>query len=80
MQQNRKVLLQLALMGYPLIRVRKAMVALTGIPHRELAQRAGVSRQNVTMHITGLRNTPKVQDAIAEAWGIPKEELFADVA
>ena len=80
MQQNRKVLVQLALMGYPLARVRKAMVALTGIPHRELAKKAGVSRQNVTLHISGRRNSPKIQEAIAEAWDIPKDELFADVA
>ena len=80
MKQNRKVLVHLALMGYPLPRIRRALVELTGVTQVAIAKSAGVSRSNVTLHVAGIRNNPKVQEKIAEAWAIPKEELFADVA
>lgn len=70
--------IQLKLLGYPLVNIRKALHKLTRITQPEMANAIGTSRQNITLNINGGRGNPKIQAKIAEIWNVPVEELFED--
>ena len=65
-------------LGYPLVDIRQAMPHLTGINHKDLAVILRKSRVYITLTISGQRKSPKLQQQIADVWGVPKEELFED--
>jgi len=79
MQQNFKNILaihHLLALGFPLPNVRKAMHKLTGVGQPDMAKELGVSRQNITLHIDGLRSKRSIQEGIADIWQVPVEMLF----
>jgi len=73
-------MIYLRLMGYPMANVRRALVELTGINHEVIAREAGLSRPTVTSAIAGIRKNQQAQKTMARLWGIPREDLFSDVA
>ena len=74
--QNVLALHQLKILGYPLVNIRKAFHKLTGIGQPELAKMLGESRQNITLHIGGIRSKRAIQEGIAEIYHVPVEEFF----
>jgi len=74
--QNVLALHQLKALGYPLVNIRRSFHKLTGIGQPELAKLLGESRQNITLHISGARSNPVVQEGIAEIYHVPAEEFF----
>lgn len=80
MKQNHKAMIYLRLMGYPMASVRRALVELTGVNHHAIARAAGLSRPTVTSVIAGIRKNEQAQETMARLWGIPRGDLFSDVA
>ena len=79
MQHNFKnaiALHELKKLHYPLVNIRKCFSKLTGISQPDLARMIGTSRQNITLHIDGRRETREIQERIAEAYQVPAEEFF----
>ncbi len=74
--QNHKAVIQLKLLGFPLVNIRKSMSKLTGISQPNIAERIGTSRQNITSHVKGRSHNPETQEKIAEVWQVPAHELF----
>ena len=74
--QHTTALRMLRELGYDLVAIRQAMPHLTGIDHPHLAEITNRSRPYITLIISGIRTTPAVQKEVADAWGVPKEELF----
>ena len=74
--QNAIALYKLKELGYPLVNIRRSFHKLTGIGQPELAKLLGESRQNITLHISGARSNPVVQEGIAEIYHVPAEEFF----
>lgn len=74
--KNHMAVIQLKLLGYPLVNIRKALHKLTGITQPEMSRKIGTSRQNITLNIDSSRGNPKIQARIAEIWNVPAEELF----
>ena len=74
--QNAIALYKLKELGYPLMNIRKAFHKLTGIGQPELAKMLGESRQNITLHIGGIRTKRAIQEGIAEIYHVPVEEFF----
>ncbi|HEA67968.1 MAG TPA: XRE family transcriptional regulator [Desulfobacterales bacterium] len=74
--KNHSAVIQLKLLDFPLPNIRKSLHKLTGISQPDMAQSVNTSRQNITHIIDGRRQTPKLQKAIADIYGIPVDELF----
>lgn len=56
----------------------KKLMARAGVTQAMIARRVGVSREFVRQVISGIRSTPKVRMAIAEALGRSVEELWGE--
>lgn len=76
--KNHLAVIQLRLLGFPLVNIRKSLHKLTGITQPEMARTIGMSRQTVTMTVQSNRSKPEVQQKIADVFGIPVNELFAE--
>jgi hypothetical protein len=63
-------------MGYDLPTIRKALPALTGITHPLVAGIMGVSRTAVTKTMNAERFQRRMQESIAEIYGMPVDEIF----
>ena len=74
--QNEMAVEQLKLLGYPMVRIRKALHKLTGISQPEIARAAGVSRQGVTAAVNGLRGNRDLQERIAGIYQVPVDLIF----
>lgn len=57
-------------------RERKAGLVLKGITVRSIARDLGVSEGHVSQVLSGLRRSPRVEQAVAEAIGKPVERVF----
>ncbi len=62
--------------GFDLIRIRKALPALTGITHPRAAEILGVSRQSVTSTMNAARENVHMQARLARVYGVPVHEIF----
>lgn len=58
----------------------KKRLWLLGWSQDSLVRQTGRSKSEVSMVLNGRRYTPKVQEAIAAAVGVPVEELFGEWA
>lgn len=76
MNRNQTAIIQLKLLGYPIVNIRRALNSLTDITQRAIAKKLDTSRQNVTHHINDRSNDPKIQQGIADSFGVPVEDLF----
>ncbi len=63
-------------LGFPLNNIGKALHKLTGVTQPAMARRLNVSRPCITTHIEGIRRNADIQTAIADIWGVTREELF----
>lgn len=77
---RRQNVLTLSTEGKPLPLVRKAVLALSGLDQTDIATRAGVSRQAVSHVMRGFMRSERVEIAIADATGYPRDALFPDAA
>ena len=77
-EQNIKAVETLKMLDYPLPNIRRAMHKLTGISKPDMAGTLEVSRQTITLTISGVRTNPEIQQQIAEIWQVPVEQLFED--
>jgi len=78
--RNKKVMIMLALHGFELPKIRRALLMLNGHSGSTIAKELGLSRQSVQQAVTGHRGHPKVQAKIAEILEVPQGELFVDAA
>ena len=78
--KNNMAIVLLKRLGYPLPNIRKSMHKLTGITQPEIAKRLKVTRANITQHIDGSRDNPKIQEGIADIFRVQSEEFFSDSA
>jgi len=76
--RNVQTIISLKAIAWPPERYRKALSALTGITHPELAKMTGASRSFVTLVMSGRRQSPKLQTQISEAFQVPEELMFPD--
>ncbi|KKL62274.1 hypothetical protein LCGC14_1630010 [marine sediment metagenome] len=77
MNNNQTAIIQLKLLGYPIVNIRRALNSLTDITQLSIAKNLNTSRQNVTHHINGRgSNDPKIQQGIADSFGVPVGDLF----
>ena len=74
--KNHHAVIQLKLLGFPLVNIRKSFHKLTGITHEEMARNVGTSRANLTNHIDGRRHNSEIQQKIADVYEVPVNELF----
>ena len=74
--RNHLAVNMLLTLGFPPSNIRKALHKLTGITQPDLAQRLGVSRPTVSATIDGTRHSVNVQSGIADAFGVPVDDLF----
>lgn len=74
--RNLMAVQMLRTLGYEQVHINKALPKLTGLSHPELSKRLGVSRQAVTHTMNCERTNIKLQSMIADAYGIPVDELF----
>lgn len=56
----------------------KSLMVLKGIQTKQLAQKIGYSRTWVSLNLNGKRKSERTQRLIAEALGIPYEELWGE--
>lgn len=61
-----------------IVQVRRALKELYGVEINQIAKDLGCSRQYVTLAIQGYRTNTGLQQAIADYWGVPREEIFPD--
>lgn len=54
----------------------RILMLLKGISGAEIARRAGVDRTAIYKVIDGISRSPRLRKAIADALGIPVEELW----
>jgi len=76
--RNHLAVIQLKLLGFPILNIRKALSKLTGIEHKDAARIVGTTRSNVTQHIGGVRTTPETMASLAMIYEVPVDELFSD--
>lgn len=74
--QNIRALESLKNLDYPLPSIRKAMHKLTGISQPDMSKILNVSRQTITLTISGDRTNSEIQEKIAEVWQVPVNTLF----
>ena len=74
--RNRTALNGLRELGYPMPRIRKALVDLNGINIRELSEGDGVSVPTLYNTLRGTRGNRQAREALAASLGLEKEELF----
>jgi hypothetical protein len=55
---------------------RKVALILAGVKMKEIARQLGVSGVHVSLVVRGLRHSPRVQRAVADAIGKPVHEVF----
>ena len=77
--QNQKAFETLKNLGYPLHRIRQALLQLNGASHQAIAKEAGVSRASVSQHIAGLRTNDRLLKQIADYLGVVKEDFFPEL-
>ena len=58
------------------IRIRRALLILSGDTARSLAEKLGVNETYVSLIIHGVRKNRPLQEAIAAAWQVLVEEIF----
>lgn len=74
--QNIKAVETLKKLNYPLPNIRRAMHKLTGISQPDMAKILNISRQTITLTISGDRANSEIQKQIAEIWQVPVDQLF----
>ena len=55
---------------------RKAQMVLKEVQQSDLAAQLGVTPSHVSMVVSGERRSPRVEQAIADAIGLPVAEVF----
>jgi len=75
-QKTVEAVSRLKQLGYDLKTIRRTLPALTGMTHPYVAEVLGVSRQAVTSTMNGDRSNALMQRRIAEAYGVPADEIF----
>lgn len=63
-------------LGLRLVQRRRELLQRSGVTQVALAARAGVSRQSVGLVLAGHHRSRHVEQAIADACGVAREELF----
>jgi hypothetical protein len=78
--KNRVVLNYLKHLGYPMVDIRKALIALNNINITELATRPDITVQAPLMHavIYGRRENKQAREAIAGELKLSVEEMFPE--
>jgi hypothetical protein len=76
--KNRVALIYLRHLGYPMVDIRKALIALNKINITELATRPDITVQAPLMHavIYGRRENKQAREAIAGQLNLTVEEMF----
>jgi len=75
-QSAHMAVLQLRLLKFPLINIRRSLSKLTGIGHLEVSLKIGKKRQEITNTMLGQRHNIEIQEAIARVYQVPRELLF----
>jgi transcriptional regulator with XRE-family HTH domain len=55
---------------------RKAQMVLKQVQQIALAEQLGVTQSHISQVLSGDRRSPRVEQAIADAFGMPVEEVF----
>ena len=75
-QSTHMAVLQLRLLEFPLVNIRRSLSKLTGIGHLEVSRKIGKQRQEITNTMIGQRHNIETQEAIARVYQVPRELLF----
>lgn len=78
MTENQAALLKLKALGYPLVNIRKAILALDGKTQSDIARTLEINRTFVTNIIIGRKHTARWQRAIALLLEVEADEFFED--
>ena len=76
--KNQMAFIQLKLLGFDPVKIRKCFHKLTGITNLQMADKIGVKPHAINHTEKGIRNNPDLQRQIADIYGIPVEEFFYD--